>query len=91
MASPKNHTQLARKMVGALQQRDALLCSGAVLPVRMLMTSVPWWEQVLAVLLLAGASWTFRLAAGKIFALGILLHGKEPKWGEIWRWARAMP
>ena len=67
------------------------LTSMAVLPVRMLMTSVPWWEPVLAVLLLAGASWTFRLAAGKIFALGILLHGKEPKWGEIWRWARATP
>jgi ABC-2 type transport system permease protein len=67
------------------------LTSMAVLPVRMLMTSVPWWEPVLAVVLLAGASWTFRLAAGKIFALGILLHGKEPKWGEIWRWARATP
>jgi ABC-2 type transport system permease protein len=67
------------------------LTSMAVLPVRMLMTSVPWWEPVLAVVLLAGASWTFRLAAGKIFALGILLHGKEPTWGEIWRWARATP
>jgi ABC-2 type transport system permease protein len=65
------------------------LTSMAVLPVRMLMTSVPWWEPVLAVVLLAAASWSFRLAAGKIFALGILLHGKEPKWGDIWRWARA--
>lgn len=65
------------------------LTSMAVLPVRMLMTSVPWWEPLLAVLLLGGASWTFRLAAGKIFALGILLHGKEPSWAETWRWARA--
>ncbi|WP_439642479.1 ABC transporter permease [Gemmatimonas sp.] len=65
------------------------LTSMAVLPVRMLMTSVPWWEPVLAVLLLATASWTFRLAAGKIFALGILLHGKEPSWAEAWRWIRS--
>jgi ABC-2 type transport system permease protein len=64
------------------------LTSMAVLPVRLLLTSVPWWEPALAVLLLAGAAWTFRRAAGTIFAVGILMHGKEPSLAETWRWLR---
>lgn len=64
------------------------LTSMAVLPVRLLATSVPWWEPVLAVLFLAMSAWTFRRAAGKIFATGVLLHGKEPSMAEAFRWAR---
>lgn len=64
------------------------LTSMAVLPIRLLATSVPWWEPVLAVLLLAAAAWTFRRVAGKIFATGILMHGKEPSMAETLRWAR---
>lgn len=64
------------------------LTSMAVLPVRMLLTSVPWWEPVAAVLLLAATAWAFRRAAGVIFAVGILMHGKEPSVAEIWRWVR---
>jgi ABC-2 type transport system permease protein len=64
------------------------LTSMAVLPIRLLLTSVPWWEPVLAVTLLAGAAWGFRRMAGTIFAVGILMHGKEPTWAETWRWLR---
>ncbi len=64
------------------------LTSMAVLPVRLLATSVPWWEPTLAVLLLAITAWTFRRAAGKIFAAGVLLYGKEPTMAETFRWAR---
>lgn len=64
------------------------LTSMAALPVRLLMTTVPWWEPVLAVTLLAAAAWSFRRAAGKIFSVGILMHGKEPTLAETWRWAR---
>lgn len=64
------------------------LTSMAVLPVRLLATSVPWWEPTLAVLLLALAAWMFRRAAGKIFAAGVLLYGKEPSMAETLRWAR---
>ena len=64
------------------------LTSMAVLPIRLLLTSVPWWEPALAVTLLAGAAWGFRRMAGTIFAVGILMHGKEPSWGETWRWIR---
>jgi ABC-2 type transport system permease protein len=64
------------------------LTSMAVLPIRLLLTSVPWWEPVLAITLLAGAAWSFRRVAGTIFAVGILMHGKEPTWAETWRWLR---
>lgn len=64
------------------------LTSMSVLPVRLLATSVPWWEPVLAVLLLALTAWAFRRAAGKIFAAGVLLYGKEPTLAETFRWAR---
>lgn len=64
------------------------LTSMAVLPVRLLATSVPWWEPTLAVLLLGATAWLFRRAAGKIFAAGVLLHGKEPSMAETLRWAR---
>jgi ABC-2 type transport system permease protein len=64
------------------------LTSMAVLPVRLLATAVPWWEPALAVLFLALAAWLFRRAAGKIFAAGVLLYGKEPSMAETLRWAR---
>ncbi len=64
------------------------LTSMAVLPVRLTLADVPWWEPTLAMLLLVGTAWLFRRAAGKIFALGMLMHGKEPSLRELWRWAR---
>lgn len=64
------------------------LTSMAVLPVRLLAMSVPWWEPVLAIVLLAGTVALFRRAAGKIFSTGVLLHGKEPSLRETLRWAR---
>ncbi|MFN0099930.1 MAG: ABC transporter permease [Gemmatimonadaceae bacterium] len=64
------------------------LTSMSVLPVRLLAMSVPWWEPVLAILLLAGTVALLRRAAGKIFATGVLLYGKEPSLLETLRWAR---
>jgi len=60
--------------------------SGAVFPVRVLATEVPWWEVVITLGLLVGAIRFVRRVAGRIFRLGMLLYGKEPTWGEIWRW-----
>jgi ABC-2 type transport system permease protein len=52
------------------------------------LTEVAWWEVAMALLLLAFSTWFFRSASGKIFRLGMLMHGKEPAFREIIRWAR---
>lgn len=62
--------------------------SSIVLPARMVLTDVAWWEPFAAILLLLAACALLRRAAGKIFAVGMLMYGKEPTWREVWRWVR---
>lgn len=62
--------------------------SGAVLPARLLVADVPWWEVIAAVALLLAAILVVRGAAGRVFRLGMLMYGKEPSWREIRRWLR---
>lgn len=64
------------------------LTSSAVLPLRLTVTTVPWWEVVLALVLLAASAWGFRRLAGKIFGTAILMYGKEPSLREMLRWMR---
>jgi ABC-2 type transport system permease protein len=46
----------------------------------------PWWEVILAVaLLLVSTAAAIKLSA-KLYRLGLLLYGKRPTVGEIWRW-----
>jgi len=61
------------------------LTSPAVMPARMVLTQVPLWETALALFLLAATAWLFRLAAGRIFRIGMLMHGKEPTITEMWK------
>lgn len=65
------------------------LTSMSVLPLRLMATTVPWWEVVVAIGGLLLAAWFFRRLAGRIFAAAILMHGKEPGLRELWRWMRA--
>ncbi len=65
------------------------LTAMSVLPMRLMLTTVPWWEVVVALGGLVLAVWMFRLLAGKIFSAAILMHGKEPGVRELWRWMRA--
>lgn len=62
--------------------------SPAVLPARLVLTEVAWGQVPLALLLLAVSIWFFRTSSGKIFRLGMLMHGKEPSFKEMLRWAR---
>lgn len=62
--------------------------SSAVLPVRLLVTEVPWWEIAVTLALLLGATLFIRRMAGRVFRLGMLMYGKEPSWREIRRWLR---
>lgn len=65
------------------------LTAMSVLPMRLMLTAVPWWEVVVALAGLVLAVWLFRLIAGRIFSAAILMHGKEPGMRELWRWMRA--
>ncbi|MEM7349566.1 MAG: ABC transporter permease [Acidobacteriota bacterium] len=62
--------------------------SPSVLIMRLVLTEVALWEVALALVLLVGAIWLLRKAAGKIFGLAILMYGKEPSWREMARWVR---
>lgn len=81
---------LVTKLDSSLAQILAIvpLTSSAVLPLRLVVTTVPWWEVVLSLALLAATAWGFRRLAGKIFGTAILMYGKEPTLGELLRWLR---
>lgn len=61
--------------------------SSTAMPIRLLLGEVAWWEITICLLLLASGVWFLRIAAGRIFAAGIMLYGKEPTWIEVLRWA----
>jgi ABC-2 type transport system permease protein len=62
------------------------ITSPAVMPARLALTSVGWWEVTLALAFLGASIWFLRRAAGKIFAVAMMLYGKEPSWSEMRRW-----
>lgn len=64
------------------------LTSSAVMPARVAITDVPAWEIVLSAALLIGGALIARRAAGKVFAVAMLMYGKEASWGEVRRWVR---
>lgn len=64
------------------------ITSPAVLPARMILTDVAWWEVAVAVVLLAFTVHVFRIVAGKIFATAMLMYGKEPSFKELWQWVK---
>jgi len=57
----------------------------AAMPARQVMEGVAAWELIGAFLLLMAAVWWIRLAAGRIFATGMLMYGKEPGLGMLWQ------
>jgi ABC-2 type transport system permease protein len=76
-----NPDTLAMKVLGLFP-----LTSYAVLPARMVLTNVAWWEPVVALVLVAATAWLLRIVAGRIFAAGMMMYGKEPNWREMLRW-----
>jgi ABC-2 type transport system permease protein len=60
------------------------LTSYAVMPAKMVLSSVSWWEPAISLTLLAATAWFFRLLAGRIFRTAMMMHGKEPSYKEMW-------
>ena len=52
-------------------------------------TTVPYWQLLLSMALLAGGFLFATWMAGKIYRTGILLYGKKPTWKTMWKWALA--
>lgn len=59
-----------------------------LMPVRMSLTAVPWYDLALSIGLLllscGGAMWL----AGRIYRVGVLMYGKKPSFREVLRWVR---
>jgi ABC-2 type transport system permease protein len=59
-----------------------------IMPMRMVVATVPWWEVALTILgvliACAGAVWL----AARIYRVGLLMYGKKPSVRELWRWIR---
>ena len=61
--------------------------SSTAMPIRMILGEVGVWEVLISLILLVMGVVILRIVAGRIFAAGIMLYGKEPSWVDILRWA----
>ncbi len=61
------------------------LTSATAMPMRWAITEVAWWNLPASMGLLVAAFYFFRKLAARIFRISILISGKEPSWGEVFR------
>ncbi|SHG99186.1 ABC-2 type transport system permease protein [Flavobacterium micromati] len=60
-------------------------------PIVMLMRipfGVPLWQIAISVTLLFGTFFSVVWFAAKIYRIGILMYGKKPTWGELYKWLK---
>lgn len=50
--------------------------------------SIPTWEIILSLVLLYATFILLTWLAGRIFRVGIFMHGKKPSWRELWNWLK---
>lgn len=62
--------------------------SPMVMPMRIGLGSVPWWEIVLSIVILILSFLACVWVSAKIYRTGILMYGKKPSFKEIFRWLR---
>lgn len=61
--------------------------SSTAMPIRLILGEVHLWELMLSVVMLAQGVFVLRVLAGRVFAAGIMLYGKEPGWVDVIQWA----
>ena len=49
---------------------------------------IPTWQIILALVLLYASVVGMAWVAGKIYRVGIFMHGKKPSYKELWQWIR---
>ena len=54
--------------------------------VRMSLTEVPWYQVLLSLVILIGSFLGCIWIAARIYRTGILMYGKKPSFGEVFRW-----
>ena len=73
---------------GPMMQALSLIpgASSTAMPIRLVLGEVSAFEILASLLLMAAGIAGLRLLAGRIFAAGIMLYGKEPSWLDIASW-----
>jgi len=61
--------------------------SPVMMPTRLVIGAVQAWELALGLVILALSFWLMRIAAGRVFRLGMLMYGKDMSLPELLRWA----
>ncbi len=59
-----------------------------VMPARMVLIDVPFWQFAMAVLVNLATLYFVVVLCGKIYRFTILMTGKSPSWKEIYKWMR---
>ncbi|HEX8850064.1 MAG TPA: ABC transporter permease [Gemmatimonadaceae bacterium] len=62
--------------------------SPVIMPLRLSVSSVPWWEVALAIAVAAVTIAIFIWIASRIYRTGLLMYGKRPTLREVARWVR---
>ena len=65
------------------------LTSMTVMPARIILSDVAWWQIIGSLATSVGAIWLVRRAAGRLYEAAMLMYGKEPGLSEMIRWIRA--
>jgi hypothetical protein len=51
-------------------------------------SGIPAWEVALSIVLLYATFVVMVWLAGKVYRVGIFMHGKKPSFKDLWRWIR---
>lgn len=62
--------------------------SPVIMPLRLSVSSVPWWELVASIVVAAVTIAIFIWIASRIYRTGLLMYGKRPTIRELARWVR---
>lgn len=57
-----------------------------IMPLRLALGSVPWWELIVSLIGLLAACFAATWFAARIYRVGLLMYGKRPTFGEMMKW-----